>query len=315
MVLAPIVRGRKGEYGKQLEELRAEGFTRVKVDGELRLLEEEIVLDKKYKHDISVVVDRLVMRPELRKRLADSVETAVALADGIVEIETVPRDGEPDESTTYSRALRLPALRHLDAGARAADRSRSTRRTAPARAAPGWARRWRSTPSWWCRTRRCRSARARSCRGRAGATSYYEQITQAIAERYEIDLDAPWEDLPEEQQDLFLLRHQRRPALRLLPQPDGAQALVHDDASRASSPTSSAATRRPTPTGRARRSRSTCRCGRARSARARGCGRSRGRCTVGGHADPRVHGAERASARSSGSRRSSCPTRTARSRG
>src|SRR4029077_1179686 len=67
MVLAPIVRGRKGEYGKQLEELRSDGFTRVKVDGELRLLEEEIVLDKKYKHDISVVVDRLIMRPELRK--------------------------------------------------------------------------------------------------------------------------------------------------------------------------------------------------------------------------------------------------------
>ena len=96
MVMAPIVRGRKGEYGKQLEELRAEGFTRVKVDGELRRLEEEIVLDKKYKHDISVVVDRLVMRPDLRKRLADSVETAVALADGIVEVETVPRDGEPE---------------------------------------------------------------------------------------------------------------------------------------------------------------------------------------------------------------------------
>ena len=62
MVMAPIVRGRKGEYGKQLAELRSEGFTRVKVDGELRQLEEEIVLDKKYKHDISVVVDRLVMR-------------------------------------------------------------------------------------------------------------------------------------------------------------------------------------------------------------------------------------------------------------
>ena len=87
MVLAPIVRGRKGEYGKQLEELRDEGFTRVKIDGELRLLEEEIVLDKKFKHDISVVVDRLIMRPELRKRLADSVETAVALADGILEVE------------------------------------------------------------------------------------------------------------------------------------------------------------------------------------------------------------------------------------
>src|SRR6187397_1773803 len=78
MVMAPIVRGRKGEYGKQLEELRAEGFTRVKVDGDLRMLEEQIALDKKFKHDISVVVDRLIMKPDLRKRLADSVETAVA---------------------------------------------------------------------------------------------------------------------------------------------------------------------------------------------------------------------------------------------
>ena len=100
--MAPIVRGRKGEYGKQLEELRAEGFTRVQVDGELRLLEEEIVLDKKFKHDISVVVDRLVMRRDLRKRLADSVETAVALADGIIEIVTVPRDGGAVTTTTYS---------------------------------------------------------------------------------------------------------------------------------------------------------------------------------------------------------------------
>ena len=71
MVLAPVVRGRKGEYGKLFDELRAEGYTRVKVDGELRRLEEEIVLDKKFKHDIAVVVDRLVMRPDLRKRLAD----------------------------------------------------------------------------------------------------------------------------------------------------------------------------------------------------------------------------------------------------
>src|SRR6187397_2979173 len=82
MVLAPVVRGRKGEYGKLFEELRAEGFTRVKVDGELRRLEEDIVLDKKYKHDIAVVVDRLVMRHDLRKRLADSIETAVGLAEG-----------------------------------------------------------------------------------------------------------------------------------------------------------------------------------------------------------------------------------------
>src|SRR5881394_1558079 len=61
MVLAPVVRGRKGEYGKLLEELRGEGFTRVRVDGAVRQLDEDIALDKKYKHDISVVVDRLVM--------------------------------------------------------------------------------------------------------------------------------------------------------------------------------------------------------------------------------------------------------------
>src|SRR2546423_15480342 len=86
MVMAPVVRGRKGEYGKLFEELRSEGYTRVKVDGELRRLEEDIVLDKKFKHDISVVVDRLVMSDDLRRRLADSIETAVALAGGIVEV-------------------------------------------------------------------------------------------------------------------------------------------------------------------------------------------------------------------------------------
>src|SRR5260370_6723086 len=89
MGLETMVRRGKGEYGKQVEETRAEGFTRVKVDGELRRLDEQIALDKKYKHEIAVVVDRLVMKSELRKRLADSVETAVTLADGLVEIELV----------------------------------------------------------------------------------------------------------------------------------------------------------------------------------------------------------------------------------
>ncbi|MBJ7353446.1 MAG: excinuclease ABC subunit UvrA [Thermoleophilaceae bacterium] len=94
LVLAPIVRGRKGEYAKVFDQLRADGFVRVKVDGEIRRLDEDepIVLDKKFKHDISVVVDRLTMRPDLRKRLADSIETSVSLADGLVEIETVEND-------------------------------------------------------------------------------------------------------------------------------------------------------------------------------------------------------------------------------
>jgi excinuclease ABC subunit A len=89
MVMAPVVRGRKGEYGKLLEQFRLEGYSRVKVDGELRRLDEEIVLDKKYKHDVSVVVDRLVMKPDLRRRLSESVEAAAALAGGLVEVEMV----------------------------------------------------------------------------------------------------------------------------------------------------------------------------------------------------------------------------------
>src|SRR5207249_899092 len=80
---APVVRDRKGEYREVLEELRQEGFTRVKVDGEQRLLEEEIVLDKKFKHTIEVVVDRLVMKEDIRTRLAQSIETAAALADAL----------------------------------------------------------------------------------------------------------------------------------------------------------------------------------------------------------------------------------------
>jgi excinuclease ABC subunit A len=93
MVMAPVVRGRKGEYGKLLDEVRAQGYARAMIDGELRRLDEPIELDKKYKHDISVVVDRLVMKPDLRKRLADSVQAATGLAEGIVEVEPVDGTG------------------------------------------------------------------------------------------------------------------------------------------------------------------------------------------------------------------------------
>ena len=93
MVLAPVVRGRKGEYGKLLEQLRLEGYSRAMVNGELRRLDEEIVLDKKFKHDISVVVDRLVMKPDLRRRLSESVEAAARLAAGLVEVELVGEEG------------------------------------------------------------------------------------------------------------------------------------------------------------------------------------------------------------------------------
>ena len=98
-VVAPVVRGRKGEYGKLFEQLRADGFTRVEVDGEVRELEEDIDLDKKFKHDIAVIVDRLVMKEGLRRRLTDSVETAAALADGLVDVELA---GDDARTLTFS---------------------------------------------------------------------------------------------------------------------------------------------------------------------------------------------------------------------
>jgi excinuclease ABC subunit A len=92
-LLAPIVRGRKGEYRKELAELQKKGFQRVKIDGEHYQIEDAPALKKNFKHDIEVVVDRLVVREDLGNRLADSLETALELADGIAITENA-KDGE-----------------------------------------------------------------------------------------------------------------------------------------------------------------------------------------------------------------------------
>jgi excinuclease ABC subunit A len=103
LVLGPIVRGRKGEYRQLFDDLRRQGFARVRVDGNLYELTEEIGLDKNKKHQIEVVVDRLVVKPEIRGRLNDSVETALKLGQGIVGISVV--DGE---ELTFSQNFACP---------------------------------------------------------------------------------------------------------------------------------------------------------------------------------------------------------------
>src|SRR5437667_1121356 len=92
MILAPIVRSRKGEFKKELEKLTLDGFVRVRVDGELRGLDEEIKLDKRRNHTIEVVVDRMLMKPGIQKRLEESIQTASRLTDGLVLLSVV--DGE-----------------------------------------------------------------------------------------------------------------------------------------------------------------------------------------------------------------------------
>ncbi|HEY2437741.1 MAG TPA: excinuclease ABC subunit UvrA [Solirubrobacteraceae bacterium] len=199
MVLAPIVRGRKGEYGKQLSELRAEGFSRVKVDGELRRLEEEIGLDKKFKHDISVVVDRLVMKPDLRKRLADSIETAVALADGLVEIELVDSGETLIFSERFACPVHGPSLVELE--------PRIFSFNSPHGACPrctGLGSQMEIDPELVVPDPSLSIGEGAIGPWAQSASDYYDQLTQAIAERYDVDLETPWERLSAAQREFFL---------------------------------------------------------------------------------------------------------------
>ncbi len=100
-LLAPMVRGRKGEYQKLFEQAMKDGYARVRVDGEMRDLREKITLDKKRKHTVEIVIDRLVLKPDVRKRLTDSVETALKLTQGLLTV-FVQRLGGKDDELTFS---------------------------------------------------------------------------------------------------------------------------------------------------------------------------------------------------------------------
>ena len=116
LVLAPVVQGRKGEFAKLLEDLRAEGFSRVRIDGEVRGLDETIELDKKFKHTIEVVVDRIVIRDTSLGRIAESVEQATKLAHGNVSVYLLPDRDAPEgtegDLLTYWLALACPEHGH-----------------------------------------------------------------------------------------------------------------------------------------------------------------------------------------------------------
>jgi excinuclease ABC subunit A len=197
-VNAPVVRDRKGEYREVFEELRNEGFSRVKVDGEQRLLEEEIKLDKKFKHTIEVVVDRLVMKPDLRTRLAQSVETAAQLAEGLVTIDVV--DGE---SMLFSERFACP-----DHGVSLPElQPRIFSFNSPHGACPrctGLGAQQEIDPDLLVPDPTLSIAEGALVPWSVGNSGFYESVIQAIADRYEIPLDEPWENLSEEEQDLFL---------------------------------------------------------------------------------------------------------------
>src|SRR5438128_303989 len=197
-VNAPVVRDRKGEFKDVLEELRAEGFTRVKVDGEQRLLEDEIELDKKFKHAIEVVVDRLVMKQDLRQRLAQSVETAAAVAEGLVAIDVIDGDGMLfwEKFACPDHGVSLPELQ-----------PRIFSFNSPHGACPrctGLGAQQEIDPDLIVPDPTLSIAEGALVPWSVGNSSFYESVVQAIAERWEIPLDTPWYELSEEQQNYFL---------------------------------------------------------------------------------------------------------------
>src|SRR5881398_1573753 len=198
-VNAPVIRDRKGEYRDRFEELRNEGFTRVKVDGEQHTLDEPPTLDKKFKHTIEVVVDRLVMKEDLRTRLTQSVETAVALAEGLVVVDRV----DEGESTTYSQNFACPehgvSLPELQ--------PRIFSFNSPHGACPrctGLGAQQEIDPDLQVPDASLSIDDGALVPWSVGGTGYYESVIQAIADRYEIPTDVPWQELSEEEQDYFL---------------------------------------------------------------------------------------------------------------
>jgi excinuclease ABC subunit A len=198
-VNAPVVRDRKGEYRDLFEDLRNEGFSRIKVDGEQHTLEEPPTLDKKFKHTIEVVVDRLVMKEDLRTRLTGSVETAAALAEGLVVVDQV----DTAQTTTYSQNFACPehgvSLPELQ--------PRIFSFNSPHGACPrctGLGAQQEIDPDLLVPDSTISIDDGALVPWAVGGSGFYESVIQAIADRYEIPTDVPWRELTQEQQDCFL---------------------------------------------------------------------------------------------------------------
>src|SRR6266700_2667142 len=192
-VNAPVVRGRKGEYKDLFEEIVREGFTRMKVDGQEIVLEEGIPdLDKKFKHTIEVVVDRLVMKADLRARLTQSIESAAGLAEGLVAIDVI--DGE---SMLFSQNFACP-----DHGVSLAElQPRIFSFNAPHGACPrctGLGSQQEIDPDLVVPDPSLSvDDGALVPWSLGGSSGFYEAVIQAVADRYEIETSLPWEELSE----------------------------------------------------------------------------------------------------------------------
>ncbi|MFK7870297.1 MAG: excinuclease ABC subunit UvrA [Roseobacter sp.] len=201
-LLAPIIRDRKGEYRKEFLELRKQGFQRVKVDGAFYELDEPPTLDKKFRHDIDVVVDRIVVRDGLETRLADSLRTALDLADGIAILETAPSEGDP-ERFTFSEKFACPTsgftIPEIE--------PRLFSFNAPFGACPacdGLGVELFFDERLVVPDQNLKIADGALAPWRKGKSPYFLQTIEALAKHYQFKQSTKWKDLPEKVQQVFL---------------------------------------------------------------------------------------------------------------
>ncbi|GAA4422200.1 excinuclease ABC subunit UvrA [Georgenia halophila] len=203
-VLAPVVRGRKGEYADVFRELQAQGFARARVDGEVVQLSEPPALEKKLKHDIEVVVDRLVVRENVRQRLTDSVETALRLADGLVLVDLVDLDADdPERERRFSEKRACPNDHELSLEE---VEPRTFSFNAPYGACPGCTglgTRLEVDPELVVPDEELSLAEG-AITPWAAQGDYFLRQLRALGEQLEFSVDVPWRALPRRAKDAVL---------------------------------------------------------------------------------------------------------------
>ena len=203
-LLAPIVRGRKGEYRKEFAELQKKGFQRVKVDGAFHEIADVPALNKKLKHDIDVVVDRIVVRPDLGNRLADSFEIALSLADGIAVVEMADaKKGETAERIIFSSRFACPVsgftIDEIE--------PRLFSFNNPFGACPacdGLGTQFYMDPDLVVPDHGLSLKKGAIAPWSRSTSPYYTQTLMALAKQYKFSMTVPWSQLPEEAQNVIL---------------------------------------------------------------------------------------------------------------
>ena len=215
VIKAPVVRGQKGWHREVLEHIRQEGFTRVEIDGAQYSMDEPLPeLDKNVRHDISVVVDRLVMKDGVRRRLSDSVETALSEAHGLLVVDV--HDGaSADGGGGHERAGPRPTSLLFSENLACPEHGVSLPEMAPrifsfnsphgaCETCGGLGARREIDPDLVVGDPSLSVAEGVLLPWTGSSSKYYDQIIKAVAERYEVDISAPWASLPEEVRNVFL---------------------------------------------------------------------------------------------------------------